>query len=59
MSTLGIVASVVAVLLLLAVLLVAVWWLRTQSGAAIRSFYLSVRHMEQEQGTQGGRAFSR
>lgn len=52
MSTLGIVLTVVAVLLLLAVLLVAVWWLRTQSGAAIRSFYLSVRHMEQEQGTQ-------
>ncbi|MCU1749094.1 type VI secretion protein IcmF/TssM N-terminal domain-containing protein [Pseudomonas sp. 6D_7.1_Bac1] len=52
MSTLGIVATVVAVLLLLTVLLVAVWWLRTQSGAAIRSFYLSVRHMEQEQGTQ-------
>ncbi|MFJ2363154.1 type VI secretion system protein [Pseudomonas sp. NPDC087697] len=52
MSTLGIVLTIVAVLLLLAVLLVAVWWLRTQSGAAIRSFYLSVRHMEQEQGTQ-------
>ncbi|QQZ44389.1 type VI secretion system protein ImpL [Pseudomonas sp. SK3(2021)] len=51
MSTLGIIASVVGVLLLLTVLLVAIWWLRTQSGAAIRSFYLAVRHVEQEQGS--------
>ncbi|PCR96409.1 type VI secretion system protein ImpL [Pseudomonas fluorescens] len=51
MSTLSIVAWVVAVLLLLVIVGVAVWWLRTRSGAAIRSFYLAVRHMEQEQGT--------
>ncbi|WP_226501695.1 type VI secretion protein IcmF/TssM N-terminal domain-containing protein [Pseudomonas sp. MWU16-30322] len=51
MSTLTIVAWVVALLLLLVIIAVAVWWLRTQSGAAIRSFYASVRHMEQEQGT--------
>jgi len=51
MSTLTIVVWVVAVLLLLVIVGVAVWWLRTRSGAAIRSFYLAVRHMEQEQGT--------
>jgi type VI secretion system protein ImpL len=51
MSVLTIVAWVVAVLLLLVIVAVAVWWLRTQSGAAIRSFYASVRHMEQEQGS--------
>ena len=50
MSPLTIVAWVVALLLLLAIIAVAVWWLRTQSGAAIRSFYASVRHMEREQG---------
>ncbi|MBX8620860.1 type VI secretion system protein ImpL [Pseudomonas glycinae] len=50
MSTLTIVAWVVAILLLLVIIAVAVWWLRTQSGAAIRSFYTAVRHMEQEQG---------
>jgi type VI secretion system protein ImpL len=52
MSTLGIIGLIIAVLLLLAIVGVAVWWLRTQSGAAIRSFYLAVRHMEQEQGAQ-------
>lgn len=52
MSPLTIVAWVVALLLLLVIIAVAVWWLRTQSGAAIRSFYASVRHMEQEQGSQ-------
>jgi type VI secretion system protein ImpL len=52
MSTLTIVAWVVALLLLLLIIAILVWWLRTQSGAAIRSFYTSVRHMEQEQGTQ-------
>ncbi|WP_339432707.1 type VI secretion system protein [Pseudomonas sp. EA_65y_Pfl2_P78] len=51
MSPLTIVAWVVALLLLLVIIAVAVWWLRTQSGAAIRSFYASVRHMEQEQGS--------
>ncbi|EJM75610.1 type VI secretion system protein [Pseudomonas sp. GM55] len=52
MSTLGIVGLVFVVLVVLAVIAVAVWWLRTQSGAAIRSFYNAVRHMEQEQGAQ-------
>ncbi|MHC8381691.1 type VI secretion system protein [Pseudomonas sp. LB3P14] len=52
MSTLEIVGLVIAVLLVLIIIGVAVWWLRTQSGAAIRSFYASVRHMEQEQGAQ-------
>ena len=50
MSTLEIVGLVIAVLLVVAIIAVAVWWLRTQSGAAVRSFYASVRHMEQEQG---------
>ncbi len=52
MSTLTIVAWVVGLLLLLVIIAVAVWWLRTQSGAAIRSFYAAVRHMEQEQGSR-------
>ncbi|MBV4457928.1 type VI secretion system protein ImpL [Pseudomonas sp. COR58] len=52
MSTLAIVAWVVGIVLLLVLLAVAVWWLRTQSGAAIRSFYGAVRHMEQEQGSR-------
>ncbi|MDX9669647.1 MULTISPECIES: type VI secretion system protein [unclassified Pseudomonas] len=51
MSVLTIVAWVVALLLLPVIIAVAVWWLRTQSGAAIRSFYAAVRHMEQEQGS--------
>lgn len=52
MSTLTIVAWIVGLLLLLVIIAVAVWWLRTQSGAAIRSFYAAVRHMEQEQGSR-------
>ncbi|KPN91130.1 type VI secretion system protein [Pseudomonas nunensis] len=52
MSTLQIVGLVIALLVLLALIVVALWWLRTQSGAAIRSFYAAVRHMEQEQGAQ-------
>ncbi|MBC3208963.1 type VI secretion system protein ImpL [Pseudomonas sp. SWRI111] len=51
MSTLTIVAWVAALLVLLLITAVAVWWLRTRSGAAVRSFYTSVRHMEQEQGS--------
>ncbi len=39
MSTLGIIGLIIAVLLVLAIVGVAVWWLRTQSGAAIRSFF--------------------
>jgi len=52
MSALAIVAMVVALVLLLAIVLLALWWWRTQSGAAIRSFYMAVRAMEQEQGVQ-------
>ncbi|MGJ7517127.1 type VI secretion system protein [Pseudomonas baetica] len=52
MSALAIVATVIALVLLLVVLLLALWWWRTQSGAAIRSFYMAVRSMEQEQGVQ-------
>lgn len=50
MSPLAIVALIIVALLLLAVVLLALWWWRTQSGAAIRSFYMAVRAMEQEQG---------
>ncbi|MEB0224236.1 type VI secretion system protein [Pseudomonas sp. 10S4] len=52
MSTLQMIGLIVAVLLLIVIIAVALWWLRTQSGAAIRSFYAAVRHMEQEQGAQ-------
>ncbi|UWF47097.1 type VI secretion system protein ImpL [Pseudomonas sp. N3-W] len=52
MSTLGMIGLVVVLLLALILIAVALWWLRTQSGAAIRSFYAAVRHMEQEQGAQ-------
>ncbi len=52
MSPLAILAWVVGVLLVLALLAAAIWWLRTQSGAAIRGFYAAVRNMEQEQGVQ-------
>lgn len=52
MSALAIVLSVVGILLLLVALAALFWWLRTQSGMAIRSFYAAVRRMEQEQGIE-------
>jgi type VI secretion system protein ImpL len=52
MSALGWVSLIIGLLLLLIIIGAVVWWLRTQSGAAVRSFYTSVRHMEQEQGAQ-------
>ncbi|MDO7899022.1 type VI secretion system protein [Pseudomonas citrulli] len=52
MSPLSIVALVVLALLLVLLVVAAIWWLRTQGGAAIRSFYGAVRHMEQEQGVR-------
>lgn len=52
MSTLSIVLYVLGALLLLALLGVAFWWLRTQSGTAIRSFYAAVRKMEHDQGIE-------
>ncbi|MGA4532087.1 type VI secretion system protein [Ectopseudomonas chengduensis] len=52
MSTLAIVLSVVGILLVLVALAALFWWLRTQSGMAIRSFYAAVRRMEQEQGIE-------
>lgn len=51
MSTLTMVVWGVALLLVVVIIALAVWWLRTQSGAAIRSFYAAVRQMEQEQGS--------
>lgn len=50
MTALTVVAWIVALLLLLLVIGLAVWWLRTRSSAAIRSFYSAVRHMERDQG---------
>jgi type VI secretion system protein ImpL len=52
MSTLAIILSVLGVLLLLLALAAVFWWLRTQSGMAIRSFYSAVRRMEHEQGIE-------
>ncbi|WP_260954566.1 type VI secretion protein IcmF/TssM N-terminal domain-containing protein [Pseudomonas citri] len=52
MSTLSIVAWVLLAIILVLVIAALVWWLRTQGGAAIRSFHGAVRHMEQEQGTR-------
>ena len=52
MSTLVIVFCVIGLLLLLVGLAVLFWWLRTQSGMAIRSFYAAVRRMEHEQGIE-------
>ncbi|AXA53399.1 type VI secretion system protein [Pseudomonas thivervalensis] len=52
MSTLSIVALVLLAIVVVLLIAALVWWLRTQGGAAIRSFYGAVRHMEQEQGTR-------
>ncbi|CAE6923618.1 type VI secretion system protein [Ectopseudomonas khazarica] len=52
MSTLAIILSLLGVLLLLLALAALFWWLRTQSGMAIRSFYAAVRKMEHEQGIE-------
>ncbi|WHS57966.1 type VI secretion protein IcmF/TssM N-terminal domain-containing protein [Pseudomonas sp. G2-4] len=52
MSPLSIIALVLLAIVLVLLLAALIWWLRTQGGAAIRSFYGAVRHMEQEQGTR-------
>ncbi|WP_454864677.1 type VI secretion system protein [Pseudomonas rhizophila] len=52
MSLLSIVALVLLAIVAVLLIAAAIWWLRTQGGAAIRSFYGAVRHMEQEQGTR-------
>ncbi|MCY1486089.1 type VI secretion protein IcmF [compost metagenome] len=52
MSGFAIALTLLAVLLVLLALAALFWWLRTQSGAAIRSFYAAVRTMEHDQGTQ-------
>ncbi|MDH4584389.1 type VI secretion system protein ImpL [Pseudomonas sp. BN415] len=52
MSGFAIALIVLAILLLLLALVAIFWWLRTQSGAAIRSFYTAVRKMEHDQGSQ-------
>lgn len=43
---------IVGAIVLLLMLLLCVWWLRTRSGAAIRSFYFAVRQMERDQGVR-------
>ncbi len=52
MSGFAIALIVLAIVLALVALAALWWWLRTQSGAAIRSFYNAVRKMEHDQGTQ-------
>ncbi len=52
LSTLSIVALVVLAIVVVLLIAALIWWLRTQGGAAIRSFYGAVRRMEQEQGTR-------
>lgn len=52
MSPLSIVALVVLAIVVVLLIAALIWWLRTQGGAAIRSFYGAVRRMEQEQGTR-------
>jgi type VI secretion system protein ImpL len=52
MSGFAIALTLLAVLLVLLALVALFWWLRTQSGAAVRSFYAAVRTMEHDQGTQ-------
>ncbi|WP_053157192.1 type VI secretion protein IcmF/TssM N-terminal domain-containing protein [Pseudomonas sp. Pf153] len=52
MNPLSIFALVLLAVVLVVLVAALVWWLRTQGGAAIRSFYGAVRHMEQEQGTR-------
>ncbi|MHA6493089.1 type VI secretion system protein [Pseudomonas borbori] len=48
MSTLNIVAIVVGLLLLVVAIGVLIWWLRTQSGSAVRSFYAAYKQLEQD-----------
>lgn len=52
MSPLSVFALVLLAIVLVLLIVAGIWWLRTQGGAAIRSFYGAVRHMEQEQGTR-------
>ena len=52
MSLFNLVALVLLAVVVVLLIAALVWWLRTQGGAAIRSFYGAVRHMEQEQGTR-------
>lgn len=52
MSVPSIVALVLLGLVVALGIAFLIWWLRTQGGAAIRSFYGAVRRMEQEQGTR-------
>ncbi|MGE8498049.1 MAG: type VI secretion system protein [Pseudomonas sp.] len=48
MSVTTILLWVLGALLLLLVLGLLVWWLRTQSGSAVRSFYAALRQMERD-----------
>ncbi|MGE8360120.1 type VI secretion system protein [Pseudomonas sp.] len=52
MSLTTILLWVLGVLLLLLALGLLVWWLRTQSGSAVRSFYAALRQMERDLAVQ-------
>lgn len=52
MSGFAVALTLLLILLVLVALVALFWWLRTQSGTAIRSFYTAVRKMELNQGTQ-------
>ena len=47
MSTASVIVWLLLALLLVLAVGVLVWWLRTQSGSAVRSFYAALRQMEQ------------
>lgn len=48
MSTASVVLWILGIVVLLVALGLLVWWLRTQSGSAVRSFYAALRQMERD-----------
>ncbi|HWV11049.1 MAG TPA: type VI secretion system protein ImpL, partial [Pseudomonas sp.] len=52
MSLTTILLWVLGILLLLLALGLLAWWLRTQSGSAVRSFYAALRQMERDLAVQ-------
>ncbi|MFJ4142857.1 type VI secretion system protein [Pseudomonas sp. NPDC089734] len=50
--TLAILGWVIGIVVVLLILVLCIWWLRTRGGAAIRSFYFAVRQMEKDQGVR-------
>ncbi|PTS84371.1 type VI secretion system protein ImpL [Pseudomonas sp. HMWF032] len=52
MSAVSIGLYVLGALLIIVLLIALFWWLRTQSGTAIRSFYAAVRKMEHDHGIE-------